>query len=152
MQRLGCATQEELLTRLDVDFRYIDGPRYIGPPPRIRPDGSVEDHFGVQRVRVQIGLGESAGTYGEVVDFPLAGMSLAQIKDYPHWPSPDWFDYDCVRQQVAAARATGKVVVFVGDRTNRCAQLKPAMYLRGVEQILPDMALAPRSPSICSRD
>ena len=42
-------------------------------------------------------------------------------------------------QQVAAARATGKVVVFMGDRLNRCAQLKPAMYLRGVEQILLDL-------------
>ena len=31
----------------------------------------------------------------------------------------------------------------MGDRMNRCAQLKPAMYLRGVDQILLDVALAP---------
>ena len=29
----------------------------------------------------------------------------------------------------------------MGDRLNRCAQLKPAMYVRGVEQILIDIAL-----------
>lgn len=143
MRHLGCATVEELLTRLDVDFRYIEGPRYIGPPTRVRPDGCVEDHWGVPRMKVQIGQGESAGGYSEVLDFPLAGLSLEQIRDYPHWPSPDWFDYACVAEQAAEARATGKVVVFMGDRTNRCAQLKPAMYLRGVEQILFDLAGEP---------
>jgi uroporphyrinogen decarboxylase len=44
---------------------------------------------------------------------------------------------------VAVARATGRVVVFMGDRLNRCAQLKPAMYLRGVEQILLDLVEEP---------
>ena len=31
----------------------------------------------------------------------------------------------------------------MGDRMNRCAQLKPAMYLRGIDQILVDLVLAP---------
>jgi uroporphyrinogen decarboxylase len=102
-----------------------------------------EDHFGVPRVKVRVGAGESSGTYSEVAGYPLAGMSLAQIEQYPKWPSPDEFDYAPIRSQVEAARATGKVVVFMGDRTNRAAQLKPAMYLRGVEQILLDMAAEP---------
>lgn len=33
----------------------------------------------------------------------------------------------------------------MGDRLNRIAQLKPAMYLRGVEQILTDMILKPET-------
>lgn len=142
MRHLGLASKEELLQELDVDFRYIEGPRYVGP----RGNSSVtqdEDHFGVPRVKVRVGAGESSGTYSEVASYPLAGMSLAQIEQYPKWPSPDWFDYAPVRAQAAAARATGKVVVFMGDRTNRAAQLKPAMYLRGVEQILLDMAADP---------
>ena len=82
--------------------------------------------------------------YQEVLDFPLNDAeSVDEIRDYPKWPSPDWFDYDCVAEQVAEARRTGKVVVFMGDRMNRCAQLKPAMYLRGIDQILLDLALAP---------
>jgi uroporphyrinogen decarboxylase len=153
MRHLGLASREELLQELDVDFRYIEGPRYVGPrgdSPVAQPRAAVpqqqpheEDHFGVPRVKVRVGAGESGGTYSEVASYPLAGMSLAQIEQYPKWPSPDWFDYSPVRSQVEAARATGKVVVFMGDRTNRAAQLKPAMYLRGVEQILLDMAAAP---------
>lgn len=143
-ERLGVATHEELLQALDVDFRYIEGPRYVGPEPTVRPDGQVEDHFGVPRVQIAFGQGEKAGTYQDVVDFPLAAAtSRSEVQQYAKWPDPDWFDYECVAQQVAAARQTGKVVVFMGDRMNRAAQLKPAMYLRGIDQILVDMALQP---------
>ena len=93
------------------------------------------------RVSVEVGSG---GAYREVEDFPLeAAADLAEIRDYPKWPSPDWFDYDCVRRQAAEVRDAGKVVVFMGDRMNRCAQLKPAMYLRGIARILEDLILAP---------
>jgi uroporphyrinogen decarboxylase len=144
LDHFGCTTQEELLQHLDVDFRYIDGPQYVGPEPAVHEDGSIEDHWGVPRVRVEVGSGVHASVYREVLDFPLQrAESLAEIQDYPKWPSPDWFDYACVARQVAEARRTGKVVVFMGDRMNRCAQLKPAMYLRGVDQILVDLALSP---------
>ncbi len=144
LDHFGLSTQEELLQHLDVDFRYIDGPEYIGPEPEVHEDGSVEDHWGVPRVRVELGSGEQTSVYQEVIDFPLKdAKSVDEIRDYPKWPSPDWFDYDCVGQQVAEARRTGKVVVFMGDRMNRCAQLKPAMYVRGIDQILLDVALAP---------
>jgi uroporphyrinogen decarboxylase len=142
--RYGIATQEQLLRRLDVDFRYIDGPKYIGPPPQTRADGQVEDHWGVPRVRVTTGSGDQTSVYEEVVRFPLKdAKTVDEVLAYPKWPNPDWFDYDCVRQQVAEARRTGKVVVFMGDRMNRCAQLKPAMYLRGIDQIFLDLALQP---------
>jgi uroporphyrinogen decarboxylase len=144
LARYGFATREELLQHFDVDLRYIDGPRYIGPEPVVHPDGSVEDHFGVPRVRVQVGAGDRTGAYREVINFPLSSaQSIAEIRDYPKWPHPDWFDYDCVREQAIAARASGKAVVFMGDRMNRCAQLKPAMYVRGIEQILLDLSLNP---------
>ncbi len=144
LRRFALSTIEELLQRLDVDFRYIEGPAYIGPKAVVRPEGSVEDHWGVPRVLVSVGAGEQATAYQEVVQFPLAGAkSVDDVLDYPKWPSPGWFDYGCVRQQAAQARRAGKVVVFMGDRLNRCAQLKPAMYLRGVEQILLDLALEP---------
>ena len=144
LDHFGLSTQEELLEHLDVDFRYIDGPRYAGPEPNVHQDGSIEDHWGVPRVRVEVGSGRQASLYREVLNFPLRdAKSVDDLRDYPKWPSPDWFDYDCVADQVAEARRTGKVVVFMGDRLNRCAQLKPAMYLRGIDQILLDLALAP---------
>jgi len=144
LAHFGFSTREELLQHFDVDFRYVPGPKYIGPEPAVRADGSVEDHWGVPRVRVEVGSGEKKGAYRDVLQFPLRdAKSLAEIEDYPKWPSPDWFDYDCVREQVAEARNTGKVVIFMGDRMNRCAQLKPAMYLRGVDQILMDFVMNP---------
>ncbi|NOZ24430.1 MAG: hypothetical protein GXP25_25410, partial [Planctomycetes bacterium] len=144
LEHFGFSSQEEILQEFNVDFRYIEGPRYVGPEPTVRDDGSVEDHWGVPRVKVEVGAGERAGAYRDVLDFPLQhAKSLDEIKDYPKWPSPDWFDYECVGDQVAEARATGKIVAFMGDRMNRCAQLKPAMYLRGVEQILVDFVMNP---------
>jgi len=144
LDRFGFKTQEELLEHFDVDFRYIEGPQYIGPEPEVHPDGSVEDHFGTPRISVEVGSGDKVGVYKEVSRFPMAdAKSLEEVRDYTKWPSPDWFDYEPVRAQVAEARKTGKVVVFMGDRMNRCAQLKPAMYLRGFEQIMLDMAANP---------
>ena len=58
LEHLGLSTQEELLQHFDVDFRYIEGPKYVGPPPTVREDGSVEDHWGVPRVRIQAGTGD----------------------------------------------------------------------------------------------
>jgi uroporphyrinogen decarboxylase len=144
LDRYGFSSQEELLDHFDADFRYIEGPKYIGPEPRVRQDGSVEDHFGVPRVRMEVGSGAHSGAYLEVIDFPLEGAeSLDEVRDYDKWPNPDWFDYDCVRDQVAEVRRLGKVAVFVGDRMNRCAQLKPAMYVRGIAKILEDLVLNP---------
>lgn len=144
LERFGFSSQEEILQHFDVDLRYIEGPQYIGPEPEVHEDGSAEDHWGVPRVRVEVGEGDKTGAYRDVIDFPLRdAQSLDEIRDYPKWPSPDWFDYECVREQVAEVRARGKVVCFMGDRMNRCAQLKPAMYLRGVDQILVDFALNP---------
>lgn len=143
-RRFGVSEMEPILQHFDVDFRYIEGPRYVGKKLAVHPDGSSEDHFGVPRRIVQYGEGERRGTYLELVSSPLSGAtSLDEIQRYPKWPSPDDFDYDCVREQARAARETGKIVVFMGDRLNRCAQLKPAMYLRGIEQILIDLLVEP---------
>ena len=144
LDHFGFSSEEQLLQHFDVDFRYIEGPKYVRPKPEVHHDGSVDDHWGVPRVRVEVNSGGQTSVYHEVINFPLRdASSVDQLRDYPKWPDPDWFDYECIATQVAAARRTGKVVVFMGDRMNRCAQLKPAMYLRGVDQILLDLALSP---------
>ena len=144
LKHFGFSSQEQLLQRFDVDFRYIEGPKYIGPGQTVRHDGLHEDHFGVVRRSVSYGEGAKAGTYSEVVLYPLQQAdSVEEIENYAKWPKPEHFDYECVKQQAADARKTGKVVVFMGDRLNRCAQLKPAMYVRGVEQILMDVVANP---------
>jgi len=128
----------------DVDLRYIDGPVYTGPPLSTFPDGSDEDLWGVRRKIVTVGTGDSVETYKEVVQSPLAhAETVDEINDYNYWPDPDAFDYRPIDAQCQTIRDRGRVVVFMGDRLNRIAQLKPAMYLRGVEQIFMDMTLRP---------
>ena len=137
-------SRDAFLDAHDVDLRYIEGPAYIGPPLQTFSDGSESDIWGVPRqtVRVQTSGGEEV--YKEVAASPLAAATtVEEIQAYGHWPSPDWFDYGTVEAQCETIRKAGRVVVFMGDRLNRLAQLKPAMYLRGIEQILVDMRLNP---------
>ena len=135
---------EMFLDSNDVDLRYIEGPAYIGPPLRKFSDGSEEDIWGVRRKTVFLQTHDVVETYKEVVESPLASAeSVEEISNYGRWPSPDWFDYRNVEAQCEKIRKQGRVVVFMGDRLNRIAQLKPAMYLRGVEEIFVDMGSNP---------
>jgi uroporphyrinogen decarboxylase len=132
----------------DVDLRYIEGPRYIGPPLS-PPAGATDiDIWGVPRIAVAVTLNDGTGkfteVYKEVKDSPLREFTEPeQILAYPYWPSPDWFDYGDIEAQCDRVHSAGRVAVFMGDRLNRLAQLKPAMYLRGTEQILVDLAVNP---------
>jgi uroporphyrinogen decarboxylase len=138
LKHFGLKTREELLDKLDIDFRYIDGPRYIGPPLATHGDGSEDDLWGVPRCTMITGEGEFLGSYKAVKIHPLKECkTVDDISKYPKWPSPDWYDYSPITEQCEACG--DRVAMFMGDRLNRIAQLKPAMYLRGVDQILIDM-------------
>lgn len=137
-------TTEEFLDSQDVDLRYIEGPKYVGPALRRSSGGTLEDIWGVPRRTVAVPTKDGLEMYQEVVRSPLASVeSVEELYDYDRWPSPDWYDYTEVEAQCLRVRARGRVAVFMGDRLNRIAQLKPAMYLRGVQEILEDMILRP---------
>jgi uroporphyrinogen decarboxylase len=137
-------TKQQLLDRYDIDLRYIPGPTFIGPPLATFADGDDEDIWGVRRQPVHVETGGGSEDYREVACSPLAGAtSVDAIEAYDHWPCADWFDYSDIESQCDAIRDDGRVVVFMGDRLNRLAQLKPAMYMRGVEQIFVDMVDSP---------
>jgi uroporphyrinogen decarboxylase len=142
LAKLNAATgmaKADFLDAHDVDFRYIDGPAYIGPPLV-----GGEDIWGVPRTITDVQMDGGSEQYAEVMEPPLADVTTVDDVDgYTHWPSPDWFDYSGVEAQCDAVVEQGRVVVFMGDRLNRFAQLKPAMYLRGVGQILTDLAMSP---------
>ena len=135
---------EQFLDVHEIDFRYIEGPRYCGPGLKTRNDALELDIWGVPRAHVALQFADGAEnyveSYKEVLQSPLQHLtSPEEILDYAHWPSPDWFDYSDIENQCKYIKEQGRVVVFMGDRLNRFAQLKPAMYLRGYEQILIDM-------------
>lgn len=141
--RLG-TTKEEFLDLHDVDLRYIKGPGYIGPPLKKMSGELDEDIWGVIRKRVLVQTKDGDEYYKEVEMSPLAEAgTVEEVNEYKHWPSPDWFDYSGIEAQCDEIRRQGRVVVFMGDRLNRLAQLKPAMYIRGIERIFIDMVMNP---------
>jgi uroporphyrinogen decarboxylase len=76
-----------------------------------------------------------------VTKAPLSDAKTPEdIAAYGHWPDPEMFDYDGIEQQCDAILQKNRVVLFMGDRLNRVAQFKPAMYLRGTENIFVDLA------------
>lgn len=140
LDRLTCElglTPARFLDYYDVDLRYIDGPRYIGPPLE---EGA--DIWGVKRSAVVAGSDGRSETYSEVMEPPLSRADcIEDIEKYNHWPSPDWFDYSVIEGQCEAILKEKRVVVFMGDRLNRVAQVKPAMYLFGTEKLFVDLAV-----------
>ncbi len=149
VRHYGVADKEALLRLLGVDLRYVMGPSFVGLQMRVHDDGLVEDHWGVLRKAMTVQGTDRTGrpwtwTYQHVHRSPLQDATTVQeIERYAHWPSADQWNYDTVRQECEAAGQSGCAVVNGGDRLDRTAQLKPAMYLRGTEQFLSDLLLEP---------
>lgn len=132
------------LDEAGVDLRYIEGPAYVGPPLERGEEGASVDIWGVPRRQIALRTPHGVERYWEVTASPLAAATtVAEIEAYPHWPSPDWFDYSVIEAQCDALLGEDRIVVFMGDRLNRIAQLKPAMYLRGMQEVFMDMAIDP---------
>lgn len=143
-QYYGIHEYEELMKELGVDCRYIQGPSYVGLKMRTYPDHTEEDLWGVRRVTVSGSRGVFKWSYKEVAISPLEKAETVQeIEAYikERWPSADWWDYSNVEAE--CDRHAGYCVIYAGDRLDRTAQLKPAMYLRGIQQILMDMVINP---------
>lgn len=134
---------EAFMDAWGVDIGYIPGPEYVGPPLDTGRTGQT-DIWGVPRVVSIVDVGGGSEVYEEVAAPPLAGAQTAgDVRNYSHWPSADWFNYSTIPDQCEKVLRRKRAVAFMGDRLNRVAQLKPAMYLRGVEAILVDMAVNP---------
>lgn len=143
MAALGIKDIEKLYQYLDIDFRFVEGTVYKGPPMTVYEDGSKMDIWGVRRKQILVDKSNAdKGSYEHVVEHPLAGAeSVKDIENYPGWPSPESYDYSQVEKM--ADLYSEYAVICGGDRLNRTAQLKPAMYLRGVQQVMLDLALNP---------
>jgi uroporphyrinogen decarboxylase len=83
-------------------------------------------------------------TYKHLVASPLAAaQTIGQIESHC-WPDAGAWDYSGVKDACSLIRRGGSAVVFGGDRLDRTAQLKAAMYLRGTERFMADLALEPK--------
>ncbi len=141
-------TYEEFLDKNDVDLRYIKGPKLKDGIDQQFIEKPDMDIWGVSRSEINIRLDYNKDgnyeNYREVLSNPMMSFeSPSEVYSYNHWPSADWFDYSEIEEQCRKIRDKKRVVVFIGDRLNRMAQLKPAMYLRGYAQILMDLIINP---------
>ena len=142
MRHLNLTQYEQLLQYLQVDIRYVEGARYIGPELYKAPGGRWEDIWGVIRQPMPLDQSNpSRGLIQHVVQHPLAQAETVKDIENHRWPSPDWYEY------TIAEDTQGKeqyAVVCGADRLNRTAQFKPAMYLRGIEKLLMDLIINPK--------
>lgn len=149
IEHFGLQDKEELLRRLNVDLRYFQGPSLVGQQQQTLDDGLVQDHWGVVRRTITVDGTDKLGRpwtwdYKHVHSSPLAASeTVQQIEQYSSWPTADLWDYSGVKEQAQRIREAGYAAVFGGDRLDRTAQLKPATYVRGMEQFLVDLMINP---------
>jgi uroporphyrinogen decarboxylase len=141
--KLGLKNKEELLQYFNVDFRYIEGAKYIGPDLNLNKGDSWKDIFGVIRKKILFDVNNPGkGSYSHSIFQPLASIkTIKGIEDYEGWPSTEIYDYSQV--EASADVYSNYAIICGGDRLNRTAQLKPSIYLRGLEQIMIDLAINP---------
>ncbi len=145
MEYWGCENEEELLAFLGVDVRDNYGPSYVGQEFKKFDDNTVADLWGVRRRQVIYGKGTPhEGIFKEVSWSPLEHMTtVEEMEAYEGWPSPDWWDYSKMKEDCAYWHPQ-YFVLNKGDRLDRTAQLKPMMYLRGIQQTFIDLAQNPK--------
>lgn len=142
MQYLKLTDYEQLLHHFQIDTRYVQGTTYKGPELATGPDGTWQDIWGVMRKPVLLDESDpSKGIIQHVVVHPLAGAETVKDVENHTWPSTDWYEYTI---EAETAGLEPYAVVCGADRLNRTAQFKPAMYLRGIEKLLLDMAINPK--------
>jgi uroporphyrinogen decarboxylase len=134
MRHLGVAGDKALYERLHIDRVIGVGPRYVGP--KLPPD---VNEFGIRHRLADYGT----GTYSEIAFSPLAQYnSVAEIEANYRWPSPDWYDYSGIPDQI----------VGFEEYPIRGGGSEPFLIyksLRGQEQAFMDLALNPEIVHYC---
>ncbi len=134
LRHLGCASVEEMYVRLHVDHVVSVAPLYVGPP--LPPDADV---FGCRFADVDYGT----GSYPECVYSPLARyQTVEEIEREYTWPSPDWYDYSTIPDQLAGWEASP----VSGGGSEPFLTYK---NLRGMEQAFLDLVLHPEIVHYC---
>ena len=124
---------EEVLRLLEIDTRGIH------PQPifqkTIIDETTYQNEFGITFRMPENGL------YYDMIDHPLAGKSLEELKDYP-WPDPKKsMNLKGLRENAQKLHEEGKFCL-VGDMIDT-GIFEPCWYLRGFENYLMDLVIDP---------
>lgn len=148
--------REGVLRALDVDMRVLSYDMFCRPPGadesvewwtaldrstpnrmwrRREPDGTKRDVWGAHRERVE----HEFGAYEEFASWPLQHVtSVDELRTYP-WPEPDWWDFSPL-PGVLALLGEHHVRYRIGS------VFETAWQLRGMQELLIDLALQPEIP------
>jgi len=128
---------EAVWQALGIDLRSV-WPAYVGPPLPTFDDGSWRDWWGICKRMI--------GPFEEIVESPLAdAQTSADVDAYP-WPDPDWFDYEGLRptcEALSKGAETAPALVIRDPGPNATCVLRMAMFLRGMEKFMMDLAMNP---------
>ncbi len=106
-------------------------PSYIGPALE---EGT--DHWGVRRRKISFGIGSYED---EIESYPLQdATSIDDVLKHP-WPSPDWFDYTGIPENIQRINATEAHGIFAGWGSI----WEASWYMRGFEAALMDLVVNP---------
>jgi len=134
MQHLGCATFDEVIEKLHIDFPVTATPTYVGP--QLPEDRDV---YGCRYQMVDYGK----GAYREVVFHPLAQYSsVEEIENNYNWPTPDLYNYTGIPDQLKGNET----------RPVRGGGSEPFLqytFMRGMEQAYMDLVLHPDIVHYC---
>ena len=161
-QALQVESREAVLRRLEVDCRRVSFDSYCAPPERVIGDGRVEWWTNLARsttertwrLHTQDGLwvdiwgarrravAHAHGSYEELAEHPLASAtSLNDLRAYD-WPTPDWFDFSGLPEELASLDKDGPCHIRY-----RAGNLFGTTWaLRGFEQTLMDLVQQPEIP------
>jgi len=138
-QRLGVETDEEVLRLLGVDCRLV-APDYVGPAPRVQPDGTYFDAWGTHRRKVSNSFGS---IYDEYASFPLAGaQTAAEVETWDGWARPEHWDASTLKDKILALNHETEYHV----RYEVGGIFEWSWGLYGLDRFLMDLILKPGVP------
>lgn len=135
---MGLRNPEDLDTYLPgfSDIRKVNAD-YCGPScrNRVEKSGLQVDIWGVGRAAHNYG----EGSYDEISQYPLAGITDISELDSYEWPSPDWFDVRDLKAKIAQANQDRPHAIQIANGNI----FETSWYMRGFEQTLMDLIIEP---------
>lgn len=134
---LHLKNRDELLTYLDIDFRWV-GPKYVGPPLENKDTGHRRDIWGVEYEykKINNNLG-----YWETVKHNLKNVEKPEdLEDYT-WPKLEWLDFSQLKDNLKKYKDFA-IMTAPGFSSPGILQY-PIQNLLGQEKAFMDMLINP---------
>ncbi len=134
---LGVADDEAVRRRVGSDIRRVGG-KYVGPPEFISAGGggaAGTDFLGVVWKPVK----NRFATYNEIAFSPLAEVTTVKEVEEYSWPSPDWWDFSGLKDEIASINRDQRyaILYFAGGA------FETPWYMRGMDRFLMDLVECP---------